>query len=332
MDLTNSIVNYRRYLKRRNYAHHTVKNYLNRLKGFVVWVDVPLEEVTREKVGAYVDSLLQGRLSPTTINCQLISIRRFYEYLQDEEGIELTNPVTRGSLLRVPRPLPRHLRDHEVVRLFELIERPRDRAMFSLMLRCGLRVEEVAELSLADIDCRRARIAVQNGKGGKGRVVYVSRDAYEALVAYLRVRPTSRARKLFVVEKGAYRGKPLSVRGIQKRMEYYARKAGLNVSCHQLRHTMATQLLNADAELVTIQDLLGHSLITTTQRYCRVSNRKVQRDYFKAMEIVMQSTMAPQGSSRSSHSPHEGRRLLREGRRNNKRLDREKHLMQDNTM
>ncbi len=69
-------------------------------------------------------------------------------------------------------------------------------------------------------------------------------------------------------------------------MEYYARKSGIDVSCHQLRHTMATQLLNAEADLVTIQDLLGHSCITTTQRYCKVSNLKVQRDYFKAIEKV----------------------------------------------
>jgi len=271
-----------------------VKNYLNTLKHFVVWVDVPIEEVTYRKVVAYIDYLLAKGLVPKTINCHLISIRGFYVYLQDEEDIALTNPVKGSALLRLPRPLPRHLRDHEVRRLFEVIESPRDRAMFSLMLRCGLRVEEMAELSLADIDLRHARISVHNGKGGKGRVVYVSRDAYRALVASLRVRPTSRAKKVFLVEKGSYRGKPLSVRGIQKRMEYYARKAGFKVSCHQLRHTMATQLLNADAKLVTIQDLLGHSLITTTQRYCRVSNLKVHRDYFKAMEEVMRNTMAPQ--------------------------------------
>ncbi len=77
------------------------------------------------------------------------------------------------------------------------------------------------------------------------------------------------------------------MRGIQHRMQYYAKKAGLKVSCHQLRHTMATQLLNADADLVTIQDLLGHTRIKTTQRYCQVSNLKVQRDYHKAIERVM---------------------------------------------
>ena len=88
------------------------------------------------------------------------------------------------------------------------------------------------------------------------------------------------------------RGQPISVRGIQKRIEYYARKSGVAASCHSLRHTMATQLLNADADLASIQDLLGHSHITTTQRYCRVANLKVQRDYHRAMEVVMQRMQA----------------------------------------
>ena len=119
----------------------------------------------------------------------------------------------------------------------------------------------------------------------------MSEDARSALSAYMEKR-SSKAKALFLVQKGPMRGKPLSVRGIQKRIEYYARKSDLNVSCHRLRHTMATQLLNADADLATIQDLLGHGQITTTQRYCRVANLKVQRDYYKAMEVVLQRTQA----------------------------------------
>ena len=157
-------------------------------------------------------------------------------------------------------------------------------------MRCGLRVEEVANLLLRDLDLKQYRIFVRNGKGGKDRVVYVSQDAYEAIVGYLRVRPLSKAGKLFLVEKGSCLGKPISVRGIQKRLEYYARMTGLKVSCHQLRHTMATQLLNAEAQVVTIQDLLGHNGINTTERYCSVSNLKVMRDYFKAMEVIMKRT------------------------------------------
>ncbi len=264
-----------------------MKNYLNILRHFVLWVNVPIEQVDRRKMAEYTDHLLYRRLKAKTINCHLACIRVFYDYLYHEEGIRVANPIKKGSNLRMPKPLPKHLRDEEVVILFEAIQKPRDRAMFRVMLRCGLRVEEIANLYISDLDLKRNRIFVRNGKGGKDRIVYVSQDAYEAILNYLKVRPSSRARKLFLVEKGPYFGKAISVRGIQKRLEYYARITALKVSCHHLRHTMATQLLNAEAQVETIQDLLGHNGINTTQRYCSVSNLKVMRDYFKAMEVIM---------------------------------------------
>ena len=267
-----------------------MKNYLSSLKHFVIWLDVPIEQVTYKEVLAYIDLLLHKSLKPKAINCHLDSIRSFYEYLRDEERLPLDNPVKRGYALKLSHPLPKHLRDEEVGRLLAVITSARDRAMFMLMLRSGLRVEELCNLTLAALDLRRKRVYVLNGKGAKDRVVYMSRDCYEALIMYLRLRPAVKASKVFLVERGLYRGKPISVRGIQKRMEHYAKKAGLKVSCHQLRHTMATQLLNADADLVTIQDLLGHSRIKTTQRYSKVSNLKVQRDYHRAMEKVMERT------------------------------------------
>ena len=144
MDLTNAIVNYRRYLKRRNYSIHTVKNYLHTLRQFILLLDVPIEAVTYQKLTAYIDYLLDRRLQPKTINCHLISIRRFYSYLRDEKQIAISNPVKTGCKLRISQPLPKHLKDEEVIRLFNVIKSNRDRAMFMLMLRCGLRVEEVA--------------------------------------------------------------------------------------------------------------------------------------------------------------------------------------------
>jgi site-specific recombinase XerD len=261
---------------------------MNTLKHFVLWLDEPIEEITNRKVLYYIDHLLNQGLKPKTINCHLDSIRGFYEYLINEEGVRITNPVKHGYALRLSRPLPKHLREEEVTVLFDSIKGYRDKAMFTLMLRSGLRVEEVANLTLNAIDFKQCKVFVYNGKGNKDRVVYISNDAFRALVNYLKVRPSTKETKVFLVEKGSYLGKPISVRGIQKRMEYYAKKAGVKVSCHHLRHTMATQLLNADADLVTIQDLLGHTRIKTTQRYCKVSNLKVQRDYFKAMEVVMQ--------------------------------------------
>ena len=286
------LVRYRRALKRKNYSTHTVKSYVNILDQFIRWLTVPLPEVTRNKIGVYVDDLLRKRRTPKTITCHLQTIRLFFDYLMNEEGIPMVNPVTRISL-RLPKPLPRHLTDDQVMRLFGVITDLRDRAMFMLMLRCGLRVEEVAHLCMDAVEYRRRQIFVSHGKGGKDRVVYMSEDARSALLAYL-ARRSSKAKGLFLVQKGPMRGNPISVRGIQKRIEYYARKGKLNVSCHRLRHTMATQLLNADADLATIQDLLGHGQITTTQRYCRVANLKVQRDYYKAMKLVLQRTQSRQ--------------------------------------
>jgi len=287
MDITNAIINYRRFLKRKNCSKHTLRNYMNTLKQFVLWVDVPIEQVTHKTVLSFMDHLLDKRLKPKTINCYLNSIRGFYEYLIEEEQVPIPHPVKRGYSLRLSRPLPRYLRDEDVLRLFNVIKSKRDLAMFMLMLRCGLRVEEVAKLTMAALDLPRSQLFVYEGKGVKDRVVYLSNDAYKILVQYLKARPSSRAKRVFLIEKGRFKGKPIQVRGIQHRMQHYAQIAGLKVSCHQLRHTMATQLLNADADLVTIQDLLGHTRIKTTQRYCQVSNLKVQRDYHKAIERVM---------------------------------------------
>jgi site-specific recombinase XerD len=285
--MINVIVNFRRYIKRRNYSPHTVKYYLSIIKQFVLWLDVPLEQVSVDKIEDYIDYLHQKRLQPASINLYLAIIRVFYNYLKYEEKINLANPVKANCRLRVPKPLPRALRQDQVDRLFDVIESKRDWAMFRLMLRCGLRVEEVAHLSLGDIDLKQRRIMVVDGKGGKDRVVYISDDAADGLIAYLKLRSHRRVEKVFLVEKGDYKGQPISVRGIQKRMEYYAKKTGLKISCHHLRHTMATQLLNADAQVESIQDLLGHNWITSTERYCKVSNMKVKRDYFNAMGKIL---------------------------------------------
>ncbi len=277
-------------MKRKNYSTNTVKNYLSGLKQFLVWVDVPIEQVDYPKVLHYIDFLLDRGQKPKTINCQLNRIRKFYDHLIYEQGVKMENPVREGCSLRVGRPLPKHLREEQIDLFLTVVDDVRDKAMFMLMLRSGLRVSEVANLKFDAIDFRRGKILVWGGKGGKDRVVYVSKDAVKTLAAYLKARPKSGSKYVFLVRKGTYRGQPLSIRSIQKRMKVHVRKAALNASCHHLRHSFATQLLNAGADLATIQDLLGHASVTTTQRYCTVSNLKVQADYFKAMEKVMERT------------------------------------------
>jgi site-specific recombinase XerD len=289
---------------------------MNILAQFTRWLTIPLEEVTRNELGAYVDHLFQKRLSPKTITCHLQTIRLLFDYCINEEGVVMANPVTKISI-RLPKPLPRHLKDDQVAKLFSVITKARDRAMFMLMLRSGLRVEEVAHLTVDAVEYRRRELFVASGKGAKDRMVYLSDDASSALLAYLEKR-TSKAKELFLGEKGPMKGKPISVRGIQKRIEYYAHKSGVQVSCHCLRHTLGTQLLNADAPLSSIQDLLGHTHVTTTQRYCRVANLKVQRDYFKAMEVVLERMQALEDDEDPRSYPRErsayGQRVARDHR------------------
>lgn len=263
---------------------------MNNLEHFIVWLPVPLEQVTNRTVLEFIDLLRARRLKAKTINCYLQSIRGFFDYLCDEEGVALANPVKKGYALKESKPLPRYLKSEQVRRLFDVITSKRDRAIFRIMLRCGLRVEEVAGLTKDAVFLEHRLIYVKNAKGGKERIVYISNDASEALTTYLRTRSASKSKSVFLVEKGTHKGKPISVRGIQKRMESYARKANLKISSHHLRHTMATDLLNADMDLVCIQDLLGHERVKTTERYTKVCNQKVMRDYFKAMETVMQRT------------------------------------------
>lgn len=281
-------------MKRKNYSELTIKNYLHRLKLFFSWLPVTVESTSVKEIQHYTDFLLSKRMAPRSINCHLSTVRGFYDYLLYEEKIPLDNPVAKGKMLREPHPLPRYLHDNDLQSFLSSISNVRDLAIFMLMLRCGLRVQEVVNLTLDVIDYRRSRILVKSGKGSRDRVVYISNDAAVALAKYLRRRPRTGEKQIFLADKGRYRGKPISVRAVQKRVEHYARESGVAVTCHRLRHTMATQLLNADADIVSIQELLGHSKIKTTQRYSKLLNLKAQRDYFKAMEVVMEKTSVNQ--------------------------------------
>jgi len=263
---------------------------MSSIKLFIVWLNIPVQAVTYEQICSYIDHLLEKRKHPQSINNHLYRIRGFYDFLHYEKGLPIKNPVKERCGLRLPKPLPKYLRDADIKKFFSIIHKVRDVAIFKIMLRCGLRLEETANLTKDAVDLKNQQLVVYNGKGKKDRVVFISDDAKAALSRYLKQRSSSRIKKIFLVEKGIYKGQPISVHGIKKRMEYYAKKSGLKASCHHLRHTMATQMLNADTDLVTIQMLLGHSRITTTERYSKVYNAKARRDYFKAMHFITEKS------------------------------------------
>ncbi len=118
---------YRRSLKRKNLSAYTIKNYMNRIDHFTLWLRVPLEKTTRREIGVYVDHLLAKRHAPKTITCHLQTLHLFFEYLIEEEGAAMDNPVRKISI-RLPKPLPRHLKDDQADRLFTIVRDPRDRS------------------------------------------------------------------------------------------------------------------------------------------------------------------------------------------------------------
>ena len=179
------VISFRRYLKRRAYAPNTIRCYLNDLAHFLQFVAKPVGQVMPQDVDRYIEAQQERGLAATTINRRLSAVRQLYTYLRRREAPGLVRPVRPDHALRTPRPLPRFLKADEVERLFAAIQDRRDRAMFTLMLHCGLRVREVARLEMHDLDLAGQRLTVRDSKNRKDRVVFLSLDALQILEAYL---------------------------------------------------------------------------------------------------------------------------------------------------
>src|SRR5438128_8965915 len=189
-------------------------------------------------------------------------------------------------MLRRGRPLPKALSQDQVQQLFAQIQHPMDKALFLLMLRCGLRVSEVVHLTRDDLDWTQQAIRIEQGKGRKDRRVYVAPDAVASLQTCLTLRPAQvPGTAVFWNQKRPHR--PLSITAVQKKMERYAKAAGITASCHWLRHTFASNLLEHGAEVVAIRDFLGHSQIASSERYAKISNQRIKQEYMRTMRKIL---------------------------------------------
>jgi len=125
------------------------------------------------------------------------------------------------------------------------------------------------------------------GKGRQERVVYLSATVTELLEDYLKQRPPDSPKRIFL----NYKGRPISITGVQLRLGHYCREAGIWITCHQLRHTYASRMVAADVPITSVQKLMGHSSIRTTQLYVRVSDSKVEKDYYAAMSRITKGSL-----------------------------------------
>lgn len=282
------IERFTKWLRRKAPQASTPKHYGNDLELFFAWLHKPPDEIRVADVDSFIEHCQHEGLALTTINRRLTALRSFYLFLILETENSLKNPVIpKRHFIRLGQHLPRDIEDPMVEKLFAVISGPRDRAMFLLMLRCGLRVGEVRNLSLNDLYLDPAFGSLPrlwlHGKGGGQRVVYLSTQPLAALRVWLEIRPVVKDNAVFLNRFG----RRLTVTGIQKRLMKYCREAGLWVTCHQLRHTFGRHMVEARTPVTTIQKLLGHACLQTTELYLHISDSQVQADYQAAIQEVI---------------------------------------------
>ena len=280
-----AIDRFRSYLERRQFSAHTITSYTLDLRLFFTEVAVPLAQVSFREIDQFVEHQHQHDRSWATINRRLNALKHFFDFCLEQQLVS-GNPVKPSHFVRRGRPLPKALSREQVQRLFAQIDHPMDRALFLVMLRGGLRVSEVAHLKLEQIDWEQQALHIVQGKGRKDRRVYLSPDALTSLQQCVAQHPGERAQG-YVFWNRKRSSQPLSIKAIQKKMERYAKAAGIPASCHSLRHTFASNLLEHGAEVVTIRDFLGHSQIASSERYAKVSSQKVKQEYLRTMQKIL---------------------------------------------
>ena len=289
------IVDYIAYLRARHYGRAMQESTLRALKSFVVLMPEArlatlghdLRQTTATDVDAWIEAAFRHPLAPSTVATRLRVLQGFFAFLHDQGAITQCPIRFPRHHIVVPQDLPRPMAEDEVVAFFRVIDAVRDRTMFLLMLRCGLRVSEVSSLTWSALDFAQGTVRIDNSKGHVDRVVYLAPDVTKALRQWQRLQTTV-PHYIFpsrVTRKG---GLPLSARQIQNCMTRYLKLAGISkpYSPHSLRHTFATQLLNAGASLEVVKELMGHRSLDVTLRYTQLYDRTKRAQYDQAMSQV----------------------------------------------
>jgi len=273
-----------RYLEiERNYSKHTVLNYHLDLEDFKTFLsDADIEKVDYLTLRKYLAGLKEKNLNAKSISRHISSIRTFFKFLT-REGYIKANPVVGVSSPKQEKHLPSFMTEPEVIRLLEtasgIDERSlRDRAILELFYSTGMRISELAALKISDIDFISGIIKVL-GKGKKERIVPVGETALVSIRKYLEKR--KKESDVLFLNKNKTR---MTDRGIRGAVDKYLRAAGLKhgISVHTLRHSFATHLLDRGADLRSVQELLGHSNLSTTQIYTHLTTERLRSVYNKA--------------------------------------------------
>lgn len=272
MSIQKLILEYLEYLEiEKNRSSKTVENYSHYLKRFIRFSKIKTpRQITAEIVRQYRIWLNRQQFKKNTQNYHIIALRNFLKYLAKRdikvlsaEKIELGRQIDREVIF---------LQAEELDRLLQAPNNLRDKAILEVLFSTGLRVSELANLNREDINLLKAEFYVR-GKAGKIRPVFLSETAQKALKYYLELREDPEQSLFVNKDQGR-----LTVRSVQRIVRRWAIKAGLTkrITPHTLRHSLATDLLTAGADLRSIQAILGHSSITTTQIYTHITDQRLK--------------------------------------------------------
>jgi len=279
---------YLRHLYRRGRRPNTLRANVHSVKAFLAFIKesgkTDLEEITREDLEAFVEHQQDRGLSPLSIQTRLTIVRSYFRFLMDA-GVVRAEVLSRSLRIKVPQPLPRAMDPEDVKKLLSVIDHDRDRAMVLVLLRTGMRIGELLDTRVEDVELSQRRILIWEARKNRvGRVVYVGDDARDALAVWLAKRDPRKS----VLFYGQGR-ETLSYTAARMMFCRYLERAGLvhkGYTLHGLRHTFATGLLNAGMRIECLQQLLGHSNLEITRRYARLTNKTREEEYFKAMAVI----------------------------------------------
>ena len=280
--------NYLQYEKR--YPETTINSYLNALTKYDEFINesnINYKTITKEEIRKYLKQLDEENYSKSSVSQNLSALRNYYSYLVNNNIIS----SNQFKLIKNPKKekhLPNFLQPNELQNIFDSIELEtplgiRNRFIIELLYATGLRVSELVDLKLSDINTTSKEIRVV-GKGDKERIVFFGDYALKYLNMYLNnsrnILLNGKKEDILILNKD---GNPITSRGIELIIDKIVNDAALkhNISPHVIRHTFATDLLNNGADLKSVQELLGHSSLSTTQIYTHITNERLRSVYLK---------------------------------------------------
>ena len=277
---------------RKNFRRLTILQSLSTLASFLNFLEQHgkhLKEVSRRDLEAFIEREQDRGLKRSSIKARLDRIYAFLRFLAEEEVLS-SQVLVRKIRLKLPQYLPRAMDPADVRRFLSVIEEVRNRAMILVLLRTGMRIGELLSTKVSDVKIKERTITIREGaKTRLGRIVYLSTDAQDALKAWLKKRDPTKGSLFYARSRDA-----MCYTTARTIFERYRNRAGLahkRYTLHCLRHTFASELLNAGMRLECLQQLLGHESVQVTRLYARLTDITREQEYFQAMEIIERRRM-----------------------------------------